>query len=183
MQSPPSRASTAQARQAAWASPNSPHARDVLRTQRRQPVWGQTMAFACHHQVFHRISSLSVQHEAAMESLGLYECVRTRKRMTKIAHGLRDSVTELFLCRYMERDPVRGKDSFAAFEEMLLLAKQKKVRLGCLVYVLVFLGVRGCYLCLGSGAARDFRRRNANLLLAGVCRKISSDKRQCLEVK
>eukprot|EP00752_Nemacystus_decipiens_P013425 g11888.t1 len=28
---------------------------------------------------------------------------------------------------YMERDPVRGKDSFAAFEEMLLLAKQKKV--------------------------------------------------------
>lgn len=29
--------------------------------------------------------------------------------------------------RYMERDPVRGKDSFAAFEEVLLLAKQKKV--------------------------------------------------------
>lgn len=28
---------------------------------------------------------------------------------------------------YMERDPIRGKDSFAAFEEMLLLAKQKKV--------------------------------------------------------
>lgn len=34
----------------------------------------------------------------------------------------------VFLCgRYMERDPVRGKDSFAAFEEMLLLAKQKQV--------------------------------------------------------
>ncbi len=32
--------------------------------------------------------------------------------------------------RYMERDPVRGKDSFAAFEEMLLLAKQRKVRGG-----------------------------------------------------
>lgn len=31
--------------------------------------------------------------------------------------------------RYMERDPVRGKDSFAAFEEMLLLAKEKKVNL------------------------------------------------------
>lgn len=30
--------------------------------------------------------------------------------------------------RYMERDPVRGKDSFAAFEEMLLLAKEKKVK-------------------------------------------------------
>lgn len=30
--------------------------------------------------------------------------------------------------RYMERDPVRGKDSFAAFEEVLLLAKQKKAR-------------------------------------------------------
>lgn len=30
--------------------------------------------------------------------------------------------------RYMERDPVRGKDSFAAFEEMLLLAKERKVR-------------------------------------------------------
>ncbi|CAM9386970.1 unnamed protein product, partial [Ectocarpus sp. 12 AP-2014] len=28
---------------------------------------------------------------------------------------------------YMERDPVRGKDSFAAFEEMLLLAKERKV--------------------------------------------------------
>ncbi|CAN0347285.1 unnamed protein product, partial [Ectocarpus sp. 12 AP-2014] len=27
----------------------------------------------------------------------------------------------------MERDPVRGKDSFAAFEEMLLLAKERKV--------------------------------------------------------
>ena len=27
----------------------------------------------------------------------------------------------------MERDPVRGKDSFAAFEEVLLLAKQRKV--------------------------------------------------------
>ncbi|CAN0067316.1 unnamed protein product [Discosporangium mesarthrocarpum] len=27
----------------------------------------------------------------------------------------------------MERDPVRGMDSFAAFEEVLLLAKQRKV--------------------------------------------------------
>lgn len=28
----------------------------------------------------------------------------------------------------MERDPIRGKDSFAAFEELLLLAKQRKVK-------------------------------------------------------
>jgi double-strand break repair protein MRE11 len=29
---------------------------------------------------------------------------------------------------YLERDPVRGNDSFAAFEEVLLLSKRHKVR-------------------------------------------------------
>jgi DNA repair exonuclease len=29
---------------------------------------------------------------------------------------------------YLERDPIRGNDSFAAFEEVLLLSKRHKVR-------------------------------------------------------
>lgn len=73
---------------------------------------------------------------------------RKKDACSPVLKGFRD-----FICgRYMERDPVRGKDSFAAFEEMLLLAKQKKVRLDSgryttaavgLVLVLVGIGVSG----------------------------------------
>lgn len=45
--------------------------------------------------------------------------------------GIQNASLFFCACRYMERDPVRGKDSFAAFEEMLLIAKKKKASVDC----------------------------------------------------
>ena len=37
---------------------------------------------------------------------------------------------------YMEKDPVRGQDSFSTFEEILRIAKDRNVRLTCQHFIL-----------------------------------------------